>query len=187
MPRNVLSIAIASSLLFTACGDDDPVAKPANDADRSQLCIDVNEPEDCDVCDFYGWYRDGECDDFCGREDVDCRLDGSVSDTSTDTPFDGSYVDGGATDMAEGKDADAAAPRSLTAEELAFFEEHGWLVAKGILRDLKEVTAYFRHRVTSGRIEAFNNQIARVIHRACGMTNLRHLFLKMRAQSLKQI
>ena len=37
------------------------------------------------------------------------------------------------------------------------------------------------------RIEAFNNQIARVIHRACGMTNLRHLFLKMRAQSLKQI
>ena len=59
--------------------------------------------------------------------------------------------------------------------------------AKGILRDLKEVTAYFRHRVTSGRIEAFNNQIARVIHRACGMTNLRHLFLKMRAQSLKQI
>ena len=59
--------------------------------------------------------------------------------------------------------------------------------AKGILRDLGEVTAYFRHRITSGRIEAFNNQIARVIHRACGMTNLRQLFLKMRAQSLKQI
>ena len=59
--------------------------------------------------------------------------------------------------------------------------------AKGVLRDLKEITAYFRHRITSGRIEAFNNQIARLIHRACGMTNLRHLFLKMRAQSLKQI
>lgn len=59
--------------------------------------------------------------------------------------------------------------------------------AKGVMRDLKEVTAYFKHRVTSGRIEAFNNQIARLIHRACGMTNLKHLFLKMRAQSLKQI
>ncbi|MCH7226236.1 ISL3 family transposase [Haloferula sp. A504] len=59
--------------------------------------------------------------------------------------------------------------------------------ARGVMRDLKEVTAYFKHRVTSGRIEAFNNQIARLIHRACGMTNLKHLFLKMRAQSLKQI
>ena len=59
--------------------------------------------------------------------------------------------------------------------------------ARGILRDLAEVTAFFRHRITSGRIEAFNNQVARVIHRACGMSNLRHLFLKMRAQSLKQI
>lgn len=59
--------------------------------------------------------------------------------------------------------------------------------AKGVLRDLKEITAYFEHHITSGRIEAFNNQIARLIHRACGMTNLKHLFLKMRAQSLKQI
>jgi transposase len=59
--------------------------------------------------------------------------------------------------------------------------------ANGLLRDLPAVTAFFKHRITSGRIEAFNNQIARLIHRACGMTNLKHLFLKMRAQSLKQI
>jgi transposase len=59
--------------------------------------------------------------------------------------------------------------------------------ARGILRDLPAITAFFKHRITSGRIESFNNQIARVIHRACGMTNLKHLFLKMRAQSLKQI
>ncbi len=59
--------------------------------------------------------------------------------------------------------------------------------ARGVLRDLSAVTAFFKYRVTSGRIESFNNQIARVIHRACGMTNLKHLFLKMRAQSLKQI
>lgn len=59
--------------------------------------------------------------------------------------------------------------------------------ANGLLKDLPAVTAFFKHRITSGRIEAFNNQIARLIHRACGMTNLKHLFLKMRAQSLKQI
>lgn len=59
--------------------------------------------------------------------------------------------------------------------------------AKGLLRDLSAITAYFKHRITSGRIESFNNQIARVIHRACGVTNIDHLFLKMRAQSLKQI
>jgi transposase len=59
--------------------------------------------------------------------------------------------------------------------------------ARGLLKDLPAVIAFFKHRITSGRIEAFNNQIARLIHRACGMTNLKHLFLKMRAQSLKQI
>ena len=31
-----------------------------------------------------------------------------------------------------------------------------------------------------------DDQIARLIHPACGMTNLKYLFLKMRAQSLKQ-
>lgn len=58
--------------------------------------------------------------------------------------------------------------------------------ARGLLRDLPAITAFFKHRITSGKIESFNNQIARLIHRACGMTNLGHLFLKMRAQSLKQ-
>lgn len=41
--------------------------------------------------------------------------------------------------------------------------------AEGLLRDLPAVTAFFRHRITSGRIEAFNDQIARLIHRARGM------------------
>ncbi|MDQ8191970.1 ISL3 family transposase [Roseibacillus persicicus] len=59
--------------------------------------------------------------------------------------------------------------------------------AKSIERDFKEVTAFFELRLTSGLIESFNNQIARLIHRAYGMTNLKHLFLKMRAQSLQQI
>jgi transposase len=59
--------------------------------------------------------------------------------------------------------------------------------AKGVLRDIRHVVAYFTHNITSGLIEAFNNQIARVIHRACGMTDLDYLTLKMRAQSLQRI
>lgn len=58
--------------------------------------------------------------------------------------------------------------------------------AKGMLRDIKSFSAYFKHRITSGPIEAFNNQIARLIHRACGVSNLDYLFLKLRAQSLQQ-
>lgn len=59
--------------------------------------------------------------------------------------------------------------------------------AKGLLKDLSAAAAYFRHRITSGLIEGFNNQIARLIHRSCGITNLDYLFYKMRAQSLQQI
>jgi transposase len=59
--------------------------------------------------------------------------------------------------------------------------------AKGLLRDLEAATAFFKHRITSGPIEAFNNQIARLIHRSCGIANLGYLFLKMRAQSLQRI
>ena len=59
--------------------------------------------------------------------------------------------------------------------------------ARGLIKDLPAATAFFRHRITSGPIEAFNNQISRLIHRSCGIANLGYLFLKMRAQSLQQI
>jgi len=32
--------------------------------------------------------------------------------------------------------------------------------ARGWLRDLPAITAFFKHRITSGKIESFNNQIA---------------------------
>jgi transposase len=59
--------------------------------------------------------------------------------------------------------------------------------ARGLSRDLPAAAAFFKHRVTSGPIEAFNNQVARLIHRSCGIANLDYLFLKMRAQSLQRI
>ena len=60
-------------------------------------------------------------------------------------------------------------------------------LAVGILRDLLCVAAYFEHRITYGLIEAFNNQLARVIHRTCVITGLDYLFLRMRVQSLQRI
>jgi len=44
-----------------------------------------------------------------------------------------------------------------------------------------------KRRFTSGPIGAFNTQVVRLIHRSCGIANLGHLFLKMRAKSLQRI
>lgn len=54
--------------------------------------------------------------------------------------------------------------------------------ARGLLKDLAAAAAFFNYRITAGPIEAFNNQIARLIHRSCGIANLDYLFLKMRGR-----
>ena len=56
--------------------------------------------------------------------------------------------------------------------------------AKGVLRDQKEILAYCKHRVTSGKLEGFNNIVSRIVHRACGCKDLDYLFLKLRQASL---
>jgi transposase len=56
--------------------------------------------------------------------------------------------------------------------------------ARGLRRSAEYVLNYCNHRITSGRIEAFNNLISRAIHRACGVQDLDYLFLKLRQQSL---
>lgn len=56
--------------------------------------------------------------------------------------------------------------------------------ARGLWRARKGVIAYTRHRVTNGAIESFNNQIARILHRSCGIGSLRMLFLQLREQYL---
>jgi len=56
--------------------------------------------------------------------------------------------------------------------------------AKGVLRDIQGVLAYFRHGITNGPIEAFNSIIGRAIYRACGIKDLDYLFLKLRQESI---
>jgi len=56
--------------------------------------------------------------------------------------------------------------------------------AKGLGRDRYEILSYIKHRVTSGKIEAFNATIARIIRRACGYGDLEYLYLKIRQEAL---
>ena len=47
-----------------------------------------------------------------------------------------------------------------------------------------EILNFCKHRITLGPLEGFNNLISRIMHRACGVTNLDYLFLKLRQESL---
>jgi len=41
---------------------------------------------------------------------------------------------------------------------------------------------YCRHNIATARLEAFNNTVARIIRRACGMPDHDYLFLKLRQE-----
>ena len=57
-------------------------------------------------------------------------------------------------------------------------------LGKSLLRHKERVVGFITHRLTSGKIEGFNNQIARAVHMACGIRDLDYLELKLRQQSI---
>ena len=54
-----------------------------------------------------------------------------------------------------------------------------------LLKAKDEILNFVKHPITIGPLEAFNNTVSRIIHRACGVTNLHYLFLKLRQESLE--
>jgi transposase len=56
---------------------------------------------------------------------------------------------------------------------------------RGLLKAKQEVLNFCKYRITTGPLEAFNNTVSRIIHRACGMQNLDYLFLKLRQESIE--
>ena len=57
----------------------------------------------------------------------------------------------------------------------------------GGLSEAQEQTLNFcQHSITSARIEVFNTLVSRVIHKACGVSDLDQLFLKLRQKSLRR-
>lgn len=59
--------------------------------------------------------------------------------------------------------------------------------ARGVIRDIESIVSFSKHRITNGKLEGFNNLVARVIHKACGVKNLQYLFLKLRQTSLPNL
>lgn len=58
--------------------------------------------------------------------------------------------------------------------------------ANGLVEAKEQILNFCQHRITSARIEAFNTLISRVIHKACGVSDLDFLFLKLRQESLQR-
>jgi transposase len=56
--------------------------------------------------------------------------------------------------------------------------------ARSLLKAKQEILNYCTHRITTARLEGFNNLISRLMHRACGVKDLDYLFLKLRQESL---
>ncbi len=56
--------------------------------------------------------------------------------------------------------------------------------AKGLLRNKEKILNDCKHPVTNGRLESFNNTVARVLDRTCGVENIRYLTLKLDQESL---
>lgn len=57
--------------------------------------------------------------------------------------------------------------------------------ARGLWEAKDEIVSFCKHQLTSAKIESFNATISRVIHKACGISNLDYLWLKLRQASLQ--
>jgi transposase len=57
--------------------------------------------------------------------------------------------------------------------------------ARGLQAAKAQIISSCQHRITSAKIESFNAQISRVMHKACGVSNLDYLWLKLRQASLQ--
>jgi transposase len=60
-------------------------------------------------------------------------------------------------------------------------------LAKSFRKGADKIVAFCKHRITSGKIEGFNNLVSRVVHRACEITNLAYAWLKFRQLSIQPI
>ena len=59
--------------------------------------------------------------------------------------------------------------------------------ADNLSKVFRQVVNAARFKLNNGRLEGFNNKIARVIHRACGYKDVEYLFLNLRQLTAKQI
>ena len=51
-------------------------------------------------------------------------------------------------------------------------------MSKGLRKQADKIVAFCKHRISSGKIEGFNNLVSGVIYRVCGITNPDYAWLK---------
>lgn len=56
--------------------------------------------------------------------------------------------------------------------------------ADSLEKSKEYILNFFNYRITNGPLEGFNNVVSRIIHRACGYSDMDYLFLKLRQESL---
>ncbi|MFT5906093.1 MAG: transposase, partial [Cryomorphaceae bacterium] len=60
-------------------------------------------------------------------------------------------------------------------------------LAKGFLRGAERIVNYAKHKLTSGRIEAFNSLISKLFIKARGIKDLEYMELRLRYASIMRI
>jgi transposase len=60
-------------------------------------------------------------------------------------------------------------------------------LAKSFTKSSEEIVSYVKHKITSGRIEGFNNLLSRIVHRSCGVQDLDYLYTQLRYESVMRI
>lgn len=74
--RLIIGCSIIAFCLVGCGGDSDPDQSVSKDEYRDGGKADEFGP---DFCEEFGWYGDGQCDDFCPKPDPDCEVeDGEV-------------------------------------------------------------------------------------------------------------
>ena len=57
-------------------------------------------------------------------------------------------------------------------------------LAKSFRKSANEILYYVKHKIIAGKIEGTNNLISRIVHRACGVTDLGYLYTRLRHDSV---
>lgn len=97
MVKNLSVLFAAAALLFAvACGDDtesDP-GEGSSTLTKSEAADKLEEDElEYDPCEEYGWYGDGECDEFCPEPDPACEgFDVGENQSQNDGTNQGDYT-----------------------------------------------------------------------------------------------
>jgi|GEM_PF-339837 len=67
-------LAISLSVSFFGCAAETPDAPaPSADISKDDARAMAGKQDHWDLCEWFGWYGDGECDEFCSEPDPDCE------------------------------------------------------------------------------------------------------------------